>query len=44
MRYTIFAMRFLNNKEIEIGGIDDAEEGIKIYEAFKQGPNRLIKI
>lgn len=39
-----FCDAVLNNKEIEIGGIDDAEEGIKIYEAFKQGPNRLIKI
>ena len=39
-----FCDAVLNNKEIKIGGIDDAEEGIKIYEAFKQGPNRLTKI
>lgn len=39
-----FCDAVLNNKEIEIGGIDDVEEGIKIYQAFKQGSNRLIKI
>ena len=39
-----FCDAVLNDKPVDIGGIDYAEEGIKIYDAFKQGPNKLIEL
>ncbi len=34
----------LNGTSIEIGGLDYAEEGIRIYDAFARGPNREIEL
>jgi len=34
----------LEGKTIETGGIDDAEEGIRIFNAFSQGPGKTIQL
>jgi predicted dehydrogenase len=39
-----FCDAVLENREVDLGNIDDAEEGIRIYEAFAQGPKRLLTI
>ncbi|MFC1734862.1 Gfo/Idh/MocA family protein [Candidatus Hydrogenedentota bacterium] len=39
-----FCDAVLNDTKIEIGNIDDAEEGIQIFEAFKEGPNKLVTL
>ncbi|MFC1736172.1 hypothetical protein ACFL1X_08645 [Candidatus Hydrogenedentota bacterium] len=39
-----FCDAVLNDTKIEIGNIDDAEEGIRIFEAFKEGPNKLVTL
>ncbi|MEW6358995.1 MAG: Gfo/Idh/MocA family oxidoreductase [Planctomycetota bacterium] len=39
-----FCDAVLNDAPIEIGGIADAEEGIRIFEAFKQGPDKPISL
>ena len=39
-----FCDAVLNNRKIETGSLEDAEEGSRIYEAFKQGPNKLIDV
>ena len=39
-----FCDAVLNDREIEIGNIEDADEGIRVYEAFKRGPNTWMKM
>ncbi len=40
MKY--FCEAVLEDRPIEIGGIEDAEEGIRVYDAFRQGPDKTI--
>ncbi|MBM4050824.1 MAG: Gfo/Idh/MocA family oxidoreductase [Planctomycetes bacterium] len=39
-----FCDAVLNDKPILVGSIDQAEEGIRIYQAFKEGPDKLVSI
>lgn len=32
----------LDNRPVDVGGIDIAEEGIRLYEAFRKGPGRIV--
>ena len=39
-----FCEAVLEQRPVDAGGIDDAEEGIRIYDAFAQGPGRLVEL
>jgi len=39
-----FCQAVLDGRQVEVGGIDYAEEFIRIHDAFRQGPDRLVEL